>query len=105
PQAQVPEAARTARAAEAWTRQTLEILAGHQVNERRTEQGLAALNVITLKWWGRPRPVPTFPQRHGLHGSFLGDSKFLLGLARGIGLEPRYVPETDDSPADLRARL
>ena len=105
PQAQVSEAERTARAAEAWTRQTLEILAAHPVNERRAEQGLPALNVITLKWWGRPRSAPTFPQRHGLHGSFLGDSRFLLGLARAVGLEPRYVPETDDAAADLRARL
>ncbi len=105
PQAQVSEAERTARAAEAWTRKTIEILAAHPVNKRRAEQGLPALSVITLKWWGRPRPAPTFPQRHGLHGSFLGDSRFLLGLARGIGLEPRYVPETDDAPADLRARV
>jgi 2,3-bisphosphoglycerate-independent phosphoglycerate mutase len=61
--------------------------------------------VITLKWWGRPRQAPTFPQRHGLHGSFLADSRFLLGLARAVGLEPRYVPEGDDAPADLRARI
>ncbi len=38
-------------------------------------------------------------------GSFLGDSAFLLGLARTIGLEPRYVAETGDAPADLRARM
>ena len=61
--------------------------------------------MITLKWWGRPRSAPSFPQRHGLHGSFLGDSRFLLGLARAVGLEPRYVPETDDAAADLRARI
>ena len=39
PQAQVPEAEPTARAAEAWTRQTIEILAAHPVNERRTAAG------------------------------------------------------------------
>lgn len=105
PQAQVPEAERTARAAEAWTRQTLEILAAHTVNERRAEQGIPALNVITLKWWGRPRSAPTFAQRHGLHGSFLGDSRFLLGLARAVGLEPRYMSEGEDAAADLRARV
>jgi 2,3-bisphosphoglycerate-independent phosphoglycerate mutase len=105
PQAQVPEAEPTARAAEAWTRETIEVLAGHPVNERRIDGGLPALNVITLKWWGRPRAAPTFPQRHGVHGSFLGDSRFLLGLAGAVGLEPRYVPETDDAAADLRARI
>ena len=105
PQALVPEAEPTARAAEAWTRQTMELLASHAVNERRAADGLPVLNVITLKWWGRPRENPTFTERHGLRGSFLGDSKFLLGLAETIGLEPRYVPETDDPPGDLRARI
>ena len=105
PQAQVPEAERTARAAEQWTRRTIEILTSHSVNERRTAQGLPLLNVITLKWWGRPRPAPSFPERHGLHGSFVVDSRFLLGLARAVGLEPRHVPETKDAAVDLRARL
>jgi 2,3-bisphosphoglycerate-independent phosphoglycerate mutase len=105
PQPLVPEAERTAQAAEAWTRQTMELLAEHPVNERRASEGLSALNVITLKWWGRQREAPTFTERHGLRGSFLADSKFLLGLARTIGLDPRYVPETDDAPADLRARI
>jgi 2,3-bisphosphoglycerate-independent phosphoglycerate mutase len=105
PQALAPEAGPTARAAEAWTRQTMDLLATHPVNERRAADGLPVLNVITLKWWGRPRGNPTFTERHGLRGSFLGDSKFLLGLAETIGLEPRYISETDDPPADLRARI
>jgi 2,3-bisphosphoglycerate-independent phosphoglycerate mutase len=105
PQAQVPEAEPTARAAEAWMRETIALLERHPVNERRANEGLPALNVITLKWWGRPRESPSFSERHGVHGSFLGDSRFLLGLARTVGLEPRYVPETDDAQADLRARI
>ena len=105
PQALVPEAEPTARAAEAWTRRTLEILGTHPVNERRANEGLPVFNVITLKWWGRPRPAPSFPERHGLHGTFLADSRFMHGLARAVGLEPRDVPETDDPAADLRKRL
>ncbi len=105
PQAQIPEAEATARAAETWTRETIELLEGHPVNERRASDGLPPFNVITLKWWGRRRASPTFRERHGLHGSFLGDSKFLLGLARTVGLEPWYVREAGDPPADLRARL
>ena len=105
PQAVVPEAQATARAAEAWTRTTIDALASHASNKRRTDEGLPALNVITLKWWGRRRENPSFLERHGLQGSFLGDSKFLLGLAKTVGLEPRHVPETGDSPADLRARI
>jgi 2,3-bisphosphoglycerate-independent phosphoglycerate mutase len=105
PQAVVPEAQATARAAEAWTRTTIDLLASHAANQRRRDEGLPPLNVITLKWWGRRRENPSFAQRHGLHGSFLGDSKFLLGLAETIGLEPRLVPETGDAPDDLRARM
>jgi 2,3-bisphosphoglycerate-independent phosphoglycerate mutase len=105
PQAQVPEAELTARAAERWTKQTIDLLAAHPVNERRQRDGLPALNVLTLKWWGRPRQNPSFSERHGLRGSFLADSRFLLGLARQIGLEPRYVPETEGPASDLRARV
>jgi 2,3-bisphosphoglycerate-independent phosphoglycerate mutase len=105
PQAQVPAAEPTARAAEQWTRRAIEVLENHPVNARRADAGLPTLNVITLKWWGRPRRNPSFPERHGLHGSFFGDSGFLLGLGRTVGLEPRHVPETGDAPADLRARL
>src|SRR3954454_21856108 len=60
PQALVPEAERTARAAEEWTRWTMELLAEHEVTNRRAEDGLPVFNVMTLKWWGRPRSVPTF---------------------------------------------
>jgi 2,3-bisphosphoglycerate-independent phosphoglycerate mutase len=105
PLATATEAERTARAVEAWTRRTMEILAGHSVNTRRADEGLPALSVITLKWWGRARPAPTFPERHGLHGSFLADSRFMHGLAQAVGLEPHHLPETGDPAADLRARL
>jgi 2,3-bisphosphoglycerate-independent phosphoglycerate mutase len=62
-------------------------------------------NVITLKWWGRPRPAPTFLERHGVTGSFIADSRFMHGLARAVGLQPLHAPETDDPAADLRRRL
>jgi 2,3-bisphosphoglycerate-independent phosphoglycerate mutase len=101
----VPEAERTARAAEQWTRDTIALLADHPVSRTRAADGLPALNVVTLKWWGRPRAVPTFPQRHGLHGSFIAGSRFLQGLARAVGLEPQDAPETGDGPADLRTRV
>jgi 2,3-bisphosphoglycerate-independent phosphoglycerate mutase len=93
PQPLVPEAERTARAAEQWTRVVIERLRGER------------FNVITLKWWGRPRPVPTFEQRHGLQGTFVGESAFLRGLALWIGLDAIEEPESDDPAADLRRRV
>jgi 2,3-bisphosphoglycerate-independent phosphoglycerate mutase len=93
PQAAHPEAERTARAAEAWTREVMRRLEGER------------FNVITLKWWGRPRPAPTFLERHGVTGSFIADSRFMHGLARAVGLEPVHAPETGDPAGDLRRRL
>jgi 2,3-bisphosphoglycerate-independent phosphoglycerate mutase len=93
PQALVPEAERTARAAEAWSREVMRRLEGEQ------------FNVITLKWWGRVRPIPSFRQRHGVGGSFVGDSAFLRGLASYVGLEPIHEPETHDPVDDLRRRV
>jgi 2,3-bisphosphoglycerate-independent phosphoglycerate mutase len=93
PQAAHPEAERTAWAAETWTRQVIERLAGER------------FNVITLKWWGRARSAPTFLERHGVTGSFIADSRFMHGLARSVGLEPVHAPETDDPASDLQRRL
>jgi 2,3-bisphosphoglycerate-independent phosphoglycerate mutase len=89
----VPEAARTARAAEEWSREVMRRLEGEP------------FNVVTLKWWGRPRVVPTFEQRHGLRGTFIASSAFLRGLARAMGLEGREEKETNDAAADLRGRI
>ena len=93
PQPVAPEAARTARAAEAWTREAMRRLEGER------------FNVVTLKWWGRARRVPTFLERHGVHGTFVAESAFLRGLAVAVGLEPLAVPETSDAAGDLRGRL
>jgi 2,3-bisphosphoglycerate-independent phosphoglycerate mutase len=93
PLAVVPEAERTARAAEAWTREVMRRLEGER------------FNVITLKWWGRRTRVPSFLERHGVTGSFVGESAFLRGLGAYVGLAPVAEPEGDDPLADLRRRL
>ena len=93
PQAIVREAEPTARAAEAWTRIVLDRLAGER------------FDAITLKWWGRSLPAPTFAERHGVSGSFIAASRFMHGLARAVGLEPVEIPETENPTADLRKRL
>jgi 2,3-bisphosphoglycerate-independent phosphoglycerate mutase len=80
PQPLVPEAERTARAAEEWSHEVIRRLDGER------------FNVITLKWWGRPRDVPTFEQRHGLTGTFAAESAFLRGLGHCVGLTPMENP-------------
>jgi 2,3-bisphosphoglycerate-independent phosphoglycerate mutase len=93
PQAAAPEAERTARAVDGWTREVLSRLEGER------------FNVVTLKWWGRARGAPTFEQRHGVSGSFVAASRFMHGLARAVGLDPLEAKETDDPTADLERRL
>ena len=93
PQALVPEAERTARAVEGWSRFVIQRLRGER------------LNVITLKWWGRARAAPTFAERHGVTGSFIAGSRFMSGLARAVGLEPVEDAETANPASDLRARI
>lgn len=105
PQPIVPEAERTARAVERWTRSTIELLATHRVNTARGVRGAPALNVITLKWWGRRRRVPTFLERHGLDGTLVAEPAFLRGLATAVGLRPIEAAETDDALGDLMARI
>jgi 2,3-bisphosphoglycerate-independent phosphoglycerate mutase len=93
PQPIVPEAERTARAAEAWTREVMRRLEGER------------FNVVTLKWWGRARDHPSFVERHGVRGSFVAESAFLRGLGAALGLEPIHAPEGADPVGDLRRRV
>ena len=80
PQALVPEAERTARACEEWTREVMRRLDGER------------FNVITLKWFGRPKEVPSFLERHGVTGAFAAESAFLRGLGRCVDLAPIENP-------------
>jgi 2,3-bisphosphoglycerate-independent phosphoglycerate mutase len=93
PQPVVPEAERTAGAADQWTREVLGRLEGER------------FNVITLKWWGRTREAPAFAERHGVSGTFIAASRFMHGLARAVGLEPLEEAESEDATADLVRRI
>ena len=76
PRPVLPEAERTARACEEWSREVIRRLDGER------------FNVITLKWFGRTRPLPSFRERHGVDGTFAAESAFLRGLGRCLGLVP-----------------
>jgi 2,3-bisphosphoglycerate-independent phosphoglycerate mutase len=83
PQPVVPQAERTARACEEWTHEVMRRLEGER------------FNILTLKWFGRPRKVPSFLERHGLAGTFAAESAFLRGLGRCVGLTPVENPHID----------
>jgi 2,3-bisphosphoglycerate-independent phosphoglycerate mutase len=90
PQALVPEAERTARACEEWTREVMRRLEGER------------FNVITLKWFGRPKEVPSFLERHGVTGTFAAESAFLRGLGLCVGLTPVENPTMNVELANER---
>jgi 2,3-bisphosphoglycerate-independent phosphoglycerate mutase len=83
PQPLVPAAERTARACEEWTREVMRRLDGER------------FNVITLKWFGRPKEVPSFLERHGVTGTFAAESAFLRGVGRCVGLAPVENPHVN----------
>src|SRR5262249_62267655 len=58
---------------------------GGGVMERR---GGEPFNMISHKWFGRLRRLPSFLERHGVWGGFAAESAFLRGLGRCLGLEP-----------------
>jgi 2,3-bisphosphoglycerate-independent phosphoglycerate mutase len=101
----VPEAAPTARAAELWSRWAMRVLAAHPVNAARARRGRPPLALVTLKWWGRRRPAPSFRARHGLDGVLVAASPFLAGLAATLGMRAVHSPEGDDAAAAVRDRL
>jgi 2,3-bisphosphoglycerate-independent phosphoglycerate mutase len=90
PQPLVPEAERTARACEQWMREVMRRLEGER------------FNVVTLKWFGRPKEVPSFLERHGVTGAFAAESAFLRGLGRCLGLAPIENPYVDVELANER---
>lgn len=92
PQALAPEGQATARAAAAWTRAAITLLAAHPVNAARLARGAPPLSVPTLKWWGRRRPVPGLRARQGLDGAIAGASPFLAGLAAMLGVRFAEAP-------------
>jgi 2,3-bisphosphoglycerate-independent phosphoglycerate mutase len=89
----VPEAEATARAAEEWSRATVRDAAGGRAS------------AVTLKWWGRRRPAPSFRERHGLEAAVVGASPFLAGLAAVLGMRFVASPEDADPAVALRDRL
>jgi 2,3-bisphosphoglycerate-independent phosphoglycerate mutase len=105
PRPLAPQAEATARAAELWSRRAVRSLARHPVNAARRARGAPPLSVVTLKWWGRRRPLPAFGERHGVDGTVVGASAFLRGLAELVGLAFTLRPETGDPAADLERRL
>lgn len=63
------------------------------------------LDVLTTKWAGMRRPLPTFAERVGVPGAAVTSTRLYRGLSTLLGLRQHHVAPDADVAADLRTRL
>jgi len=102
-----PEAARTARALNAFLPAAAARLAGHRVNARRALGGKPVANALLVRNAGAlpAAPTATFGAARGVPGAALTEMPVERGIAKVLGLEDRYVgPMGADRDAGYRDR-
>lgn len=105
-EAEDPAAAeRTAAAMEALLRHSRTLLSDHPVNDRRRWRSAPALDVLTTKWTGTLRDVPTFEQRVGTPGAAVTSSALYAGMAKTLDMAATHIAPTADVGADLAERF
>ncbi|MFZ5811410.1 MAG: alkaline phosphatase family protein [Thermodesulfobacteriota bacterium] len=80
-------------------------LSAHPVNQSRKGRGLEPVNALVAQRPGRPAPIESFTERHGLHGLTIASGIICPGLARYLGMDAHVCRDTDDPGADLAERL
>lgn len=102
----VPEAAKTARILNEFTRRSHDILAKHPVNLARQKEGKHPANITLARGPGSPPEVPSFTERHnGLKGAAVVGISLVRGLCGMSGLEVIDVPgATGSVNTDLDAK-
>jgi 2,3-bisphosphoglycerate-independent phosphoglycerate mutase len=81
------------------------VLLGSEVNDGRARRGLPALDLLTTKWAGVRRPLPSFHDVAGLPGAAVASSGLYRGLCELIGLRRRDLPPGVDLTQDMAARV
>jgi 2,3-bisphosphoglycerate-independent phosphoglycerate mutase len=102
-----PNAARTARALNAFLERAGPLLAGQLVNARRALAGKKIANGLLVRNAGSlpATALPSFEQRYGRKGASLTEMPVERGIARVLGLEDRFVgPMGSDRDAGYRER-
>ena len=75
------------------------------LNDERTRRGLPALDLLTTKWAGVRRPLPSFLDVAGLPGGAVTSSGLYRGLCVLLGLQRRDVPGGDALARETAERL
>ncbi|MBI3946481.1 MAG: hypothetical protein HY321_11220 [Armatimonadetes bacterium] len=71
---------------------SLDILDGHAINERRRDEGKAPANLLWPWGPGRAPSLPRFATRHGIGGAVLSPAAYWRGAARLAGLAAPELP-------------
>ncbi len=77
----------------------------HPINEARRSNGLPELDVLTTKWTGRLRDVPSFEQISGTRGTAITSTRLYRGLARTVGMVETWLEPLSHHSTDMTARL
>jgi 2,3-bisphosphoglycerate-independent phosphoglycerate mutase len=87
-----PEARKTARILNEFTRRSYEIMKDHEVNVKRMEDGLAPANIALARGAGSPPDVPCFNELHRMKGAAVVGISLVAGVCRVSGLDIMDVP-------------
>lgn len=76
-----------------------------EVNTGRHRRGLPALDVLTTKWSGVRRDIPSFIEQIGVAEAEVPSTRLYRGLAAVLGMDSTHLPPVDDLEKDLGAHL
>jgi 2,3-bisphosphoglycerate-independent phosphoglycerate mutase len=88
-----PNAAKTARLVNEFSRKAREVLKNHEVNAARQRRGLKPANMLLLRGCGVAMDIPSFEEKHGLRAGCMATTGLLRGIARSVGMELLETPE------------
>ena len=81
------------------------VLRASPVNDARARRGLPALDLLTTKWAGVRRPLPSFLDVAGVPGGAVTSSGLYRGLSVLLRLQRRDLPAGDDLAQEMRERV
>lgn len=80
-------------------------LSTHPINHERNLNNLPPLDVLTTKWPGIARPLPSFVDVVGIEGGIVSDTNLYRGFANLLRMRNIHIEPTDCHSDDLKIRL
>jgi 2,3-bisphosphoglycerate-independent phosphoglycerate mutase len=86
------EARRTSSILNSFVSQAHDLLSGHELNTRRTDEGALPANFLLVRGAGVRPPVPTFDEQFGVKAGCIAATALIRGVARCYGFDLIDVP-------------